>query len=191
MQRATATSASKDATGSAPSSEPPLKRRRTDSGFDTTTPTRNGSQTPTSQHDGEPTSSLRPSREGEETEWVLNLPIPVAHGHEEDTSEDEIWQKKASGRQTFGKFTRVKAQPPKPPKDDADADLSSASEVDASDDDEPPSTARATDRRYGSMFKDKKQDTASPLRKHAERQDRKRQQQGHSGGHVKKKRKTM
>lgn len=134
-----------------------------------------------------------PDREGQETAWVLNLNMTQVNGQgdDSDTSEDDIWTTKATGRQTFGGFTRQKKQPAKPARDDADADLSSASEGEVSDSPPPRQQKVATDRFFSKQAQRQVSDTASPLRQHAQNKDRKRKQnQGQPKGR-KKARQTM
>lgn len=138
--------------------------------------------------DREPNPTVDTVGEGGETEWVLNVDVPQAGRHGEDpaSSEDDIWSTKPTGRQTFGGFRRQKKQPAKPARDDADADLSSASEGEISD--SPP----ARQQKAGSKQAQKQaSDTASPLRLHAQEQDRKRKQNQVQSKGRKKARQTM
>jgi len=52
-------------------------------------------------------------REGGETEWVLNLNLPMTNGHspkgddcEPDLEKESLWSSRSTGRQTYGAFKR-------------------------------------------------------------------------------------
>src|SRR5271169_1854353 len=52
-------------------------------------------------------------REGGETEWVLNLNLPMTNGHtpngddcEPDLEKESLWSSRSTGRQTYGGFKR-------------------------------------------------------------------------------------
>jgi len=126
---------------------------------------------------------------------VLKVNIPPTNGHLDDTdgSEDDIWSTKVTGRQTFGGFKRQRKQPTKAPRDDADADLSSASEGEISDSDNSPKGRPngGTDRFFTKQGHRQVSDNASPLRAHAQQQDRKRKKGADKSGGRKKARKTM
>jgi hypothetical protein len=179
-----------------PSSEPQTKRRRLDAQSRNSTPQQSGDSTPLSHfaarvmEDRASLSTSTPAKEGEDTEWVLNVPLPHNDVDDSESSEDDIWSTKATGRQTFGAFKRNKTAPAKPAKDDADADLSSASEGELSD--SPPRQPKgATDRFLSKKGQRQVSDTASPLRQHAQQQDRKRKLPHSQLKGGKKSRKTM
>lgn len=176
-----------------PSSVPSSKRRRIDSESRNSTPQRSGDSTPLShfatrvaEERAQSISTL--AREGEDTEWVLDISLPNGHADESD-SEEDIWSSKATGRQTYGAFKRNKATTVKPKKDDADADLSSASDGEVSD--SPPSQPKSATDRFSKQNQRQVSDTASPLRQHAQRQDRKRKLHPTPAKGGKKSRKTM
>lgn len=182
-----------------PASEPNLKRRRTDAPSRNSTPYRSGNDTPLSHFaarvvEERGSGSTTPAaRQGEETEWVLNAAVPQANGHnlDSETSEDDIWSMKTTGRQNFGGFKRHKKQTAKPARDDADADLSSASEGEVSD--SPPSRQQkgGTARLSSLQSQTKPSENASPLRQHAQDQARKRKHAQSQPPKRKKARKTM
>ena len=137
MQRAAASEASGAQT---PASEPPSKRRRIESSSGFSTPSKGSDAETREQNVLQPVrppqtpSRTEALREGNETEWVLNISLPKHHkqpavkGHaEEDEEVDDIWSNIPSGRQTFGAFKRKKDQPKTTPANDKDNDLSSAS----------------------------------------------------------------
>ena len=155
------------------------KRRRTDlgDGLSPLARTNSGfsnsqSETPSGQT---PQRSNQVAREGEETAWVLKSVVSPAAAHTDEESEEDIWSTKANGRQTFGKFTKRTARPTKPARDDADADLSSASEGEVSDDEYPPDHHNNV-RRHAALKASARKTTeySSPLRQFAEKQEMKK-----------------
>jgi hypothetical protein len=171
-------------TNSTPNSAPPHKRRRTEFGSGLSTPSRSMSThslNPTESQDGQ--LSRTPTNPGAETAWVLKSTVSQINEHNDSdsSSEDELWSSKAPmGRQTFGSFKKRKAVPvsTKRKRDDADADLSSASEEgEISDDELPPDHhSRVMGHAAKKAVGPKQTDTASPLRAFAEKQDRKKKQ---------------
>ena len=116
MQRAAASSPNNSASSRTPNSEPVSKRRRIDIPDQPSTPTpvlktadRMGSLT-----EQDPQGRVR--REGDETEWFLNLngSTPQTNGHfqeeQSEDDEDDIWANQTVGRQTYGTFQQRKAQ---------------------------------------------------------------------------------
>lgn len=195
MQRA---ASSKSDSPKQPASESQNKRRRVDGHSRNATPHRSETNTPLSHfanrvmEERSAQATNTPAREGEDTEWVLDVKVPQANGHDDvSESEDDIWSTKAMGRQTFGAFKRHKNVPVKPARDDADADLSSASEGEISD--SPPSrqSKGGPGRSLPKNVQRQGSDTASPLRLHAQKQERKRKQPQPQSTGRKKARKTM
>jgi hypothetical protein len=172
------------------------KRRKIDSQPRNSTPYWSGNSTPLSHFASrvmdERTAhfSSTPAQEGEDTEWVLNmsLPSPASDGSD---SEDDIWSTKVAGRQTFGAFTRNKKPPVKPARDDADADLSSASEGEVSETSESRQPKAGPSRPVSKHLQRQVSDTTSPLRLHGQKQERKRKQMPAESSKRKKARKTM
>ena len=120
MQRADAASSS----SRNPASAPPSKRRRVD--FDshpsTLVPAFKGpagpSATPASTS-VQSQSQSRIGRDGDETEWALNIAPPPSktkpqtngyhqQGDEDEEDEDSLWSSQSAGRQTFGSFKKKK-----------------------------------------------------------------------------------
>lgn len=165
------------------------KRRRVDVGSDPPATHRSGPSTPTGQTTPQLQQRQAIASNGQETAWVLKTVIPDANGHTEEDSEEDIWSSKTVGRQRFGQFTRKRTFAPKPAPDDADADLSSASEDEVSDD-EPALRSQRAGNRSANIAKQKMSD--SPLRAFAQQQDRKRKSQQISKDQNRKKaRRTM
>ena len=150
MQRASASSPTQSTASSSrtPASEPFTKRRRLDPQSQPTTPspsvrnpngfaTRSGSTA-----EEEALIRAHNRREGDETEWVLKINLPTAetsgptvngHSHREDDVDDgdDVWADETVGRQTYGSFSRKKAQA-KPDESKEEDALSSASDSDGS-----------------------------------------------------------
>jgi hypothetical protein len=163
MQRAAASSPAQSAVSPSrtPASEPPSKRRRVDNESHPSTPRSqpDDSASLKSSHDVQAQARSRYSKEGDETEWVLNAPLPrtekqspskvngsqhTPQGHTEGEDEDDIWAVPSLGRQTFGTFKRKMAQrTAETPKQNGDG-LSSAS-----DSDEPPSPRPSYNSHHG------------------------------------------
>lgn len=145
MQRATASSS----TRSTSTSELPSKRRRVDVQSQPATPTpsdrsaHNTVLSPALKAEQDHRSQVRPRsvREGDETEWVLNISLPqnrdhqsllvnrYQHDDEAQEDEDDIWASHSIGRQTYGSFKRKKGQVTVTSAAVAEDDLSPASDT--------------------------------------------------------------